>query len=129
MRYHTHQFAHPETLDRAWRWLIQAGISPDRMQVQHHGVPRMAVALELDELDGIEMVIHAAEMNDPDEPPSIWDVARPEPAELATSQEIASPTPIHRASFTLAWHPVDAAWDHEFPSPIEREKDHRKLRP
>ncbi len=79
MRYVTHQFAHSETLERAHRWLIHAGIAPDRMQVRRQGVPRLAVSAEPGEVDSIEMVISAAEMADPDGLPSFWDVARLEP--------------------------------------------------
>ena len=57
MRYVTHQFAHSETLERAHRWLIHAGIAPDRMQVRRQGVPLLAVSAEPGEVNSIEMVI------------------------------------------------------------------------
>ena len=129
MRYLTHQFAHSETLDRARRWLIHAGISPDRMQVQHHGVPRLAVAAEPAELQSIEMIIRIAEMNDPDGLPGFWDLARIEP-DGPTDEELATPpAPMSRASFTLAWHPVDAAADELTQSQIERQRGFREFRP
>jgi hypothetical protein len=46
VRYITHEFAHAETLDRAQRWLIQAGFDPNRIEVHHQGIPRIAVAVE-----------------------------------------------------------------------------------
>ena len=79
MRYLTHQFAHSETLDRARRWLIHAGISPDRMEVHHYGVPRLAVTADAAEVQSIEMIIRIAEMNDPDGLPGFWDLARLDP--------------------------------------------------
>lgn len=129
MRYLTHQFAHSETLDRARRWLIHAGISPDRMQVQHHGVPRLAVAAEPAELQSIEMIIRIAEMNDPDGLPGFWDLARIEP-DGPSDEELATPTaPLSRTSFTLAWHPVDATADERTQSQMERQRDSREVRP
>ena len=112
MRYLTYQFAHSETLDRAHRWLVHAGVSPDRIHVHHHGVPSLAVAVEPGEVDGIEMVIHAAANADPEGLPSFWDLARLEPAAAATEPiVIASPiTPTPLRSFVLGWHPVDAIW-------------------
>jgi hypothetical protein len=112
MHYLTHQFAHPETLARARRWLINAGITPDRMQVRYHGIPNLAVATEPGEVDGIEMVIRAAEMNDPDGLPGFWDLAKvhadgPAVPEEKTSGDVAA----HHNSFELAWHPVDRSWD------------------
>jgi len=112
MHYLTHQFAHPETLARARRWLIDAGITPDRMQVRYHGIPNLAVATEPGEVDGIEMVIRAAEMNDPDGLPGFWDLAKvhsdgPGVPEEEASRNVAA----SQNSFELAWHPVDGSWD------------------
>ena len=46
MRYVTHQFSHVETLERARRWLVQAGIDPSRIEAHTHGMPRISVAVE-----------------------------------------------------------------------------------
>jgi hypothetical protein len=123
VRYITHQFAHAETLDRAQRWLIHAGISPDRMQARHHGVPILAVAAEPGQVDGIEMVIDAAELTDPDGAPGFWQVARVEPTSTAIRDGTSSPEVRQReASFVLTWHPVDTIADEEVRSHIEQLK-------
>ncbi len=112
MRYVTHQFAHSETLDRARRWLREAGIAPDRMYVRGAGVPRLAVAAEPGEVDGIELVIHAAEMAHHLSSPS--HETRGE-ADSPAAGEPMDPAPPRRelASFALHWHPVDLAGDTE----------------
>jgi len=109
VRYITHEFAHPETLDRAQRWLIQAGFDPGRIEVHHQGIPRIAVAVEPGEAAGVEMVISAAESGDPEGLPSFWDLARqhhiypenPEPAIDAAAHSSS-------ASFVVGWRPVDS---------------------
>jgi hypothetical protein len=123
VRYVTHQFAHAETLDRAQRWLIHAGIAPDRMQARHNGVPMLAVAAEPGEVDGIEMVIDAAELADPDGMPSIWHVARIEPTNMAVVEGTSSrPVQGGEPSFVLTWHPVDVIADEAARSEIEEVK-------
>ena len=109
MRYITHEFAHTETLDRAQRWLIQAGFDPKRIEVHHQGIPRIAVAVEPGEAAGVEMVISAAESGDPDGLPSFWDLARqqhiyPESQEPAVEPAAESSS----ASFVVGWRPVDS---------------------
>ena len=106
MRYLTHEFAHGESVDRARRWLIQAGIAPDRIRVHHHGVPRLTVAAEASEVDGIELVIHAAERCDPEGLPGLWDLphVHEECEDVVATPEV-SPTPRVPSSFSLAWHP------------------------
>jgi hypothetical protein len=109
VRYITHEFAHTETLDRAQRWLIQAGFDPNRIEVHHQGIPRIAVAVEPGEAAGVELVINAAESGDPDGLPSFWDLARqhhiypenPEPAVDAAAESSS-------ASFVVGWRPVDS---------------------
>src|SRR5437763_4395324 len=76
VRYITHQFAHPETLDRARRWLIQAGIDPSRIEAHPHGTPRLAVAVEPGEAAEVALLIDAAEAGDPDGFPSFLELAR-----------------------------------------------------
>ncbi len=128
MRYLTHQFAHSETLDRARRWLIDAGVSPDRIHVHHHGVPNLAVAVEPGEVDGIEMVIRAAENPDPDGLPSFWELARLETTEAAASEPVASAVSRPSESFVLAWHPIDTNWDEEMRRQVEQQRDFREMR-
>jgi len=130
MRYLTHQFAHSETLERARRWLMQAGVSADRMEVQHHGIPRLAVVAEPAEIQSIEMIIRIAELNDPDGLPGFWDLARlradePEPAEPA----VGVPAPPGPRSFPLAWHAMDVPADEPIPGQIERPTSFREMRP
>jgi hypothetical protein len=108
VRYVTHQFAHPETLERARRWLIQAGFDPSRIEVHVHGTPRLAVAVEPGEAAEVEMLIDAAEEGDPDGFPSYWEHARnlhvypQEPAPPA-----AASLPPHSSSFVVGWRPMD----------------------
>jgi hypothetical protein len=108
VRYVTHQFAHTETLDKARRWLVQAGFEPSRIQVQMHGMPRLAVAVGPGEFAEVEMLIDAAEVSDPDGFPSLMELARrehvyPEPDEPA---EILA-HPARAASFVIGWRPID----------------------
>ncbi len=109
MRYITHEFAHAETLDRAQRWLIQAGFDPNRIEVHHQGIPRIAVAVEPGEAAGVEMVINAAESSDPDGLPSFWDLARQHhvyPENLEPAVDAAAEA--SSASFVVGWRPVDS---------------------
>jgi hypothetical protein len=109
VRYVTHQFAHPETLDRARRWLIQAGIDPRRIEVHPYGTPRLAVAVKPGESAEVALLIDAAEAGDPDGFPSFLELARsrhiypeviPPPQDSVAKQ--ARP-----ASFVIAWRPID----------------------
>jgi len=109
VRYITHEFAHTETLDRAQRWLIQAGFDPNRIEVHHQGIPRIAVAVEPGEAAGVEMVLNAAESGDPDGLPSFWDLARqhhiyPENQEPAVDAAAQASS----ASFVVGWRPADS---------------------
>ena len=111
MRYVTHQFAHPETLDRARRWLIQAGIDPSRIEVHPYGTPRLAVAVRPGESAEVALLIGAAESGDPDGFPSFLELARrrhiyPEvipPHQDSVAKEARS------ASFVIGWRPIDTA--------------------
>lgn len=130
MLYLTHSFAHSETLDRARRWLIHAGVAPDRIRVHHHGIPTLIISADSAEFDSLKMIIRAAETTDPDGFPSIWDLAR-----LPHSQDYAtepSPTPtempVVRPSFPLAWGSVDRDDDEELRSQIELQRTYRELR-
>jgi hypothetical protein len=131
MRYLTHQFAHSETLDRARRWLVAAGVSPERMHVHRHGVPSLTVAVEAAEVDGIEMVISAAEHSDPDGLPSFWELARLEPALAACAAHVAATSTVSEPlpPFALAWHPVDTMWDEETGEEAELQREYGRIWP
>jgi hypothetical protein len=109
VRYISHEFAHLETLERARRWLVQAGIEPSRIEVHTDGIPRLAVAVEFGEAAEVELIIAAAESGDPDGNPSFWDLARqkhvyPEPLEPS-----GSAIPETRSeSFVIGWRPLDS---------------------
>ena len=108
MRYVTHQFAHPETLDRARRWLVQLGFEPARLEVSHSGPPRLAVAVGPGEAAEVEMVINAAEESDPDGTLSLWDVARHHHIYIQSQEETGEPQRFTRpASFVIGWRPID----------------------
>jgi hypothetical protein len=108
VRYITHEFAHPETLDRAHRWLIQAGFDPGRIEVHHQGIARIAVAVEPAEAAVVEMVINAAESGDPDGPPSLWDLVRQYHIHPQIEKPAESSAPESHTSFVVSWHPIDA---------------------
>ena len=112
MRYITHEFAHPETLDRARRWLIQAGFDSSRVHAHTQGIPRLAVAVEPGEMAEVAMLIDAAESSDPDGFPSFLELARqrhiyPQPEKSDDSVAVAA----RSASFVIGWRPID--WDRE----------------
>jgi hypothetical protein len=104
----TFEFAHPETLDRARRWLIQVGFSVNRIEAHLLGIPRLAVAVEPGEAAEVEMLIDAVEASDPDRFPSFLHVAQQrrvysqsERLDESTQQRAES------VSFAIAWHAVD----------------------
>jgi hypothetical protein len=129
MRYLTHEFAHSETLDRARRWLIHAGISPERMEVHRHGLPRLAVEAEPAEVQSIEMIIRIAEMNDPDGLPGFWDLARLHRADGEEGEEAAAPVVATPSSFALAWHSVDGAHEGGARPEVELQRGYREGHP
>ncbi len=110
MQYVTRQFAHLETLDRARRWLAQAGVDPSHIEVHTHGVFRITVAVASPgEAVEVERVLDAAESSDPDGNPSFWDQARQQhvdPEHKAPGDTLANPT--HTESFVAGWTPRDA---------------------
>ena len=108
MRYITHQFAHPETLDRARRWLIQAGIDPSRIEAHPHGTPRLAVAVQPGEAAEVALLIDAAEAGDPDGFPSFLELARQRhiyPQVIEPDDSVAKEA--RAASFVIGWRPID----------------------
>ena len=109
MWYVTHQFSHVETLERARRWLIQAGINPSRIEAHTHGIPRISVAVDGAEAVEVQFVIDVAESSDPDGSPGIWDQARQQHIERQGVAQIATPaTAAHAESFVVGWRPQDA---------------------
>lgn len=78
MRYLTHQFAHVETLERARRWLLQAGFDPSQIEAVAEGIPRISVRLKPGQASAVEQIIDAAELSDPEGLPSFWELARQE---------------------------------------------------
>jgi hypothetical protein len=108
MRYITHQFAHLETLERARRWLIQAGIDPSRIEVHTQGIPGLGVAVLPGESAEVEMIIGAAESSDPEGNPSFWDLARQKHIYRETAEAGGkSPESEEPHSFVVGWRPID----------------------
>jgi hypothetical protein len=109
VRYFTHTFGHVETLERARRCLVEAGIDPSRIEVHTHGTPRIAVAVEPGEWAEVERVIDAVEAGDPDGNPSFWELAcrqhvyRDAPAPRRAIGEMP-----HSESFVISWRPIDS---------------------
>ena len=109
MWYVTHQFSHVETLERARRWLIQAGINPSRIEAHTHGILRISVAVDGAEAAEVQFVIDVAESSDPDGSPGIWDQARQQHIERRGVAQTATPTSAaHAESFVVGWRPQDA---------------------
>jgi len=108
VRYITHEFAHPETLDRVRRWLVQAGFDPSRIEAHSHGVPRLAMAVEPGEAAEVAMLIDAAEASDPDGFPSFLELARQRHVypQLEKSDDSAAAA-AQSASFVIGWRPID----------------------
>ena len=109
MRYVTHQFAHIETLERARRWLIQAGIDASRIEARTQGLLTLAVAVEPGESAEVQQIIDAAESSDPDGNPGIFDLANQRHVYPQTSTAPAGGgTATHSESFVVGWRPQDA---------------------
>jgi hypothetical protein len=109
VRYVTHQFSHVETLDRARRWLVQAGIDPSRIEAHTHGIPRISVAVDGAEAAEVHFVIDVAESSDPDRSPGIWDLARLHHIQRqGVEQSAGATTAAHSESFVVGWRPQDA---------------------
>jgi hypothetical protein len=111
MRYVTHQFAHVETLERARRWLVLAGIAPSRVEAHTHGILRLVVIVgEGGESAEVQHVIDVAESSDPDGHPGFWELASQGHASrrniVAGNGGDAATRP---QSFAVGWHPQDAA--------------------
>ena len=108
-RYVTHQFAHPETLDRARRWLLQHGFLSSQLEVHREGNPWISVLASPDQSADAKMIIKAAELGDPDGWPSFWEMARtPHPHFEPVSEADASRSTVVTARPSpVGWHPAD----------------------
>jgi hypothetical protein len=130
MRNVTHQFAHVETLERARRWLIQAGVDPGRIEAHTKGTPRIAVAVEPGEAAEVQRIIDAAESSDPEGNPGFWDVAPlkhdvPHTDQKAGISVVASAT--RSESFVVGWRPQDVELEvTQTHTDIELQKDYRE---
>jgi hypothetical protein len=104
----TRQFSHPETLERARRWLAQAGIDPSRIEVHIHGVLRITVAVAPGEATEVEQILDVAESSDPEGTPSFWDTAAAQ--HVYPQQAPAAPHALtaRSESFVVGWRPLDA---------------------
>lgn len=108
MRYITHEFAHPETLDLVRRWLVQVGFDASRIEAHSHGIPRLAVAVEPGEAVEVAMLIDTAEASDPDGFPSFLQISwqrhvDPQAETFDDSVQEAA----RSASFPMSWRPLD----------------------
>jgi hypothetical protein len=130
MIYLTHHFAHSETLVRARRWLMQAGISPDRILVHDHGSHRLTVAAEPAEVDSIQMIVRIAGMNDPDGLPSLWDIPHDPLVDVPTREETSEPSAVRPpSSFSLGWTAVDPALDELQRREIDLQRAYLEMHP
>jgi hypothetical protein len=109
VRYVTHQFAHVETLERARRWMVQAGIDRSRIEARTQGILSLAVAVEGGESAEVQRIIDVAETSDPDGYPGIWELAsRRHVDPRANTDTSAVGNLAHSHSFEVGWHPQDA---------------------
>jgi hypothetical protein len=105
----TRQFAHLETLERARRWLIQAGINPSRIEEHTHGAFRIMVTVEPGEAVEVERVLDAAESSDPSGNPSFWDTAREQHVYPESEGSPKAPAnPLQSESLVAGWRPQNA---------------------
>ncbi|MCA1685115.1 MAG: hypothetical protein LC745_03855 [Planctomycetia bacterium] len=110
-KYVSHQFAHPETLDRAERWLRQFGIDPHHIEVHRDGVPWISVIATPEQSAEVEMIFKAAEVNDPDGWPSFWELSRMPHPHVAppAADPVTDSTFVTARPSPVGWHPPDVA--------------------
>ncbi len=109
MRLVTHQLSHIETLERAKRLLIQAGIDASRIEARTQGILTLAVTVEGGESAEVQRIIDAAESSDPDGSPGIWDAASQRHVYPQAGSTPHSANATHSESFVVGWRPQDAA--------------------
>jgi hypothetical protein len=125
MRNVTHQFAHLETLERAKRWLIQAGIDASRIEARTQGILTLAVQVEAGEAAEVKQIIDAAEASDPDGNPGIWDLANRRYTAPQTGPAEATQHATHSESFVIGWRPQDGTGE-VIQTDTEIQKDYRE---
>jgi hypothetical protein len=109
VRYVTHQFAHVETLERARRWLVQAGIERSRIEARTQGIFSLAVAVEAGESAEVQRIFDVAESSDPDGYPGTWGLASRQHIYLQADTAASTVGVVrHSQSFVVGWHPQDA---------------------
>ena len=103
--YVTHYFAHPDTLARAERWLLQRGFEPGQIESHREGVPWLSVLVTPRRSGEAESVFNVAELTDPSGWPSFWELARvPHPhAPAARTPHALQPRGAGRSP--IGWHP------------------------
>jgi hypothetical protein len=125
----TRQFSHIETLERARRWLAQAGIDPSRIEVHIHGPLRITVAVTAGEASEVEQIFDVAESSDPKGTPSFWDHAASQhvyPQQAPVEPSAGAP---RSESFVVGWRPLDAEKEvTQASTEIERQKTYREDR-
>jgi hypothetical protein len=109
MRYLTHSFASSETLERARRWLVQAGFDPSQIEAITEGIPRIAIRVESGQAAEASMIIDAAELTDPNGLPSFWDLARQKHihTDAAPATEPTLTEAEQSRTFVVAYHVPD----------------------
>ncbi len=106
--YITHHFAHLDTLDRAYRWLLQVGISPGRIDAHREGAPWLTVRVGSGEKSAAEMIFEAAERTDPDGWPSFWELSRlPHPHFETNPVDVTGSSVVTAKPSPVGWHPPD----------------------
>jgi hypothetical protein len=126
----TREFAHLETLERAKRWLIQAGIHASRIELFTRGVPRITVEVQPGEAAEVERVLDALATSDLEESPSFWDQARQQHVyPQQPDSEAPAVNPAHSESFVIGWRPQDPEREvSQESTDIERQKAFREGR-
>jgi hypothetical protein len=107
----TREFGHLETLERARRWLVQAGIDPSRIEVHTHGTLRITVAVAAGEAAEVEYIFDVAESSDPEGTPSFWHHTAFQHADPQEAPPAPNSTAPPSESFVVAWRPLDAEWE------------------
>jgi hypothetical protein len=72
------EFASIDTMERARRWLVQAGFDPGQIEAVVEGVPRISVRIGTGQAAEAALIIDVAERSDPKGALSFWDLAQQE---------------------------------------------------